>query len=44
LVRRSQGVFGAKARALIIEALTAAAHSLPRAAAPAGRDGVIHSV
>jgi DNA-binding transcriptional LysR family regulator len=30
--------------ALIIEALTAAAHSLPCTAAPAGRDGVIHSV
>ena len=27
--------------ALIIQALTAAAHSLPRTAAPAGRDGVI---
>jgi len=41
-LRRSQGVFGAQAAvALIIEALTAAAPSLPCTAAPAGRDGVI---
>jgi hypothetical protein len=38
------GIIMRGCHALIIEAPTAAAHSLPRTAAPAGRDGVIHSV